>query len=1317
MKSLAFNYLSTPDKDSGLSYLQLACIRGDVDTVSAILNYSPDKLDSAIAFSIKIGWNASRYAGKSIYTVLRQRDSKEHRQISEFVEKVTKHFQGQSLLHLAAKRGQVEHVRRVLDCGEDVNFRMPDYLALKETPLMLAARFNVVDVVEFLVERGASLEYEDDMGFTALHHAAMGGKSENILRLIEFGCKASKVNYHKSSAIHLAAENGHTEAVRLLLEHGASVKKANCFCMTPLTLALKNGHLETIQLLLKNGCDFSVVSDEAGRLPIHYAVEGGHVDVVKLVLQSNPSVLSKTNDGDTVLHLATSLEVVRLLVEQGADIHARNYYSKTVLHAAAEKGQSDTITYLLDQGVDINARDDAGHSPLFDAVYSERGDAAKVLISRDCDLKVRSTNEGFPDGYREDDVFMEAAATGLTDVLQLLVEKGFSAIDEANRYGDTPLSVAAAGGHYDAVVFLLDKGANINGGTAAQLENSTEIKSDNSDDEGEDDEEGEIDKYWYCPEESISPLYRALYAGQIEVAKLLIKRGANTSACMRDSFDLGNLADLAAKDADLAQLLSDSGVTFDKSEIDETPLTMALSREEYHSITHLLERGEDVNARNVRGDTALSILLQYAEPTRAMEIVKLLIKYGADINIKNGRSETPLQIACSANLDKVAELFLEHGCEANVHGANLNFSPLHHAAERNNSRLVRTLLQYGACSKEKSYRDKWTPLHAAVSSNSLDAAKLLLEHGVDLEAKDSSGCTVLFEAVGLGCLPMIELLLHHGSNVHTMDKHGKSLLFHALESMRFLDPETVELTNIIRILLDRGCSVKSTDEYGRSPLYYLPQMATREICELLVNHGAELNLRDINGETQLHFAAKDGNTAVIEWLLEQEADVTSLDKEDRTPLHAAAYEGHVSSVELLIGRGADVNSADKRGWTPLHFAAAGGQLGSGESLVQNGSDVAAVDKKGRTALFLAAKYGCREIVEFLIRHEGDVNSTPLNGQTILGATEESNFLDKVLIEVFLESGCDLHAVDKVTGRTVLHFAATSGNVTSLNRILDQGLDLKAKDKNGDTPLHRAAARGTLEIVQRLIEKGAEIMAVNNKGQTPFLVAVAVGFKKVAEVLLKQGSNVQVADIDGNTPLHFAVNLPRLLKRIIRNGGDVNAVNVNGCTPLHRASFSENMSTVDTMKLLLKADADIHRRDNQGNTPLHIAVTGYRIEKVVDVFIEYGGDFNASNLQGRTCLHFMSTFSCCSANCIEKVLKHGSQVNAVDELGNTPLHLAVQENNLVITKGLLKHGADPGAVDYKGSTPLHVGCFSGSSKAVSVVTDYKRYAVGFELFDF
>ncbi|KAJ7392436.1 hypothetical protein OS493_012099 [Desmophyllum pertusum] len=288
MKSLAFNVLTTPYEESGLSCLQSACIEGDVDTVNAILNYSPEKLDSAIALSIKIGRNSSEFGGNSISTVLGQKDSEKHGQIKKIVQEIIKHFQSQSLLHLAAKKGQVEHLRRLLDIGEHVNSVPPESPPdlSGETPLMSAARCNEEDAVEFLVERGASLELRDAGGFTPFHHAVMGGKMKNMLRLIEFGADIWKENEELYSAVHLAAQYGHTEAVRLLLERGADVNKVNYHNSTPLSLAAQNGHLETIRFLLKKGGNPNRGS-VGDMLPLHHAVEGNHIDAVKCLLQES----------------------------------------------------------------------------------------------------------------------------------------------------------------------------------------------------------------------------------------------------------------------------------------------------------------------------------------------------------------------------------------------------------------------------------------------------------------------------------------------------------------------------------------------------------------------------------------------------------------------------------------------------------------------------------------------------------------------------------------------------------------------------------------------------------------------------------------------------------------------------------------------------------------------------------------------------------------------------------------------------------------------------------------------------------------------
>ena len=493
-----------PDNESGLSCLQSACVKGDTETVYAILNNSPDKLDSAIALSLKTGENVSRFNSQSILTGLGALDSENHKQISNLVEKVAKDFQSQPLLHIAAKKGNIEHIRRLLDFGEFVDCAPPDKSG--ETPLMWAARYNVEEIVQFLVEKGASLEIQDGNGYTPLHHAAMGGKEANILRLIKLGADILKESYRHYSPVHLACIDGHKEAVRLLLGHGAEASREGGFMVgSPFTSAARNGHLEIVQLLVESGVPVNKRS-VVGWSALHEAVAGGHIHVVKYLLEKGAdiqAITTYTRKGkeyhQSVLHLATSPEMFRLLIEYGADINALEDFQYPTLHVAAKLGHNDIVDYLLNQGVNVNLRTDHSRlSALTCAIKGDQDATVKHLIERGCSVD-----------YCDSCLSTLAVGKGFIAVFELLLNRGIS-VDTMDKNGKTPLIAAAEAGQADMVEFLLDRGASING-------TRDEFKKLN--DEGY----ASQDKH-----KSSFPLYHALKAGHIEVAQRLIRRGADT---------------------------------------------------------------------------------------------------------------------------------------------------------------------------------------------------------------------------------------------------------------------------------------------------------------------------------------------------------------------------------------------------------------------------------------------------------------------------------------------------------------------------------------------------------------------------------------------------------------------------------------------------------------------------------------------------------------------------------------------------------------------------------------------------------------------
>jgi ankyrin repeat protein len=155
------------------------------------------------------------------------------------------------------------------------------------------------------------------------------------------------------------------------------------------------------------------------------------------------------------------------------------------------------------------------------------------------------------------------------------------------------------------------------------------------------------------------------------------------------------------------------------------------------------------------------------------------------------------------------------------------------------------------------------------------------------------------------------------------------------------------------------------------------------------------------------------------------------------------------------------------------------------------------------------------------------------------------------------------------------------------------VDVNIKDDLGRTPLHYAASSDNLSVVSLLIESGAELDAQDNDGQTPLYMALTEGYYyETVWTLLDNGASVELENANGETALHLAVRndyWENLVEVLVEKEVNIDAKNNQGETPLLVAIKWKNL--VSILEYLIDNGADVMDRTDQGETALSLAIEG------------------------------------------------------------------------------------------------------------------------------
>ncbi len=321
---------------------------------------------------------------------------------------------------------------------------------------------------------------------------------------------------------------------------------------------------------------------------------------------------------------------------------------------------------------------------------------------------------------------------------------------------------------------------------------------------------------------------------------------------------------------------------------------------------------------------------------------------------------------------------------------------------------------------------------------------------------------------------------------------------------------------------------------------------------------------------------------------------------------------------------ASSGQAIPRGW---YQAAEEGDLNRIKKFYRQGVDV---DSGNGRALRLAAKHGHEQVVRFLLEKDASVDARGSNGRTALTVASGRGHLE--VVRKLIRTGADVNREGDY-GRS-LYQAAQNGSPRVVSALLDAGakVDLKS-GANKHTALSRAAMFGNTKCMKKLIEAGANVNVLNAQNKSPLYMAahgVWGGDGKTMRTLLENGSKLDPNSKDEISPLEISQDFdPRegnrdIIKVLVRAGADLTRRDLDGNTPLMNAVRNENPEVV---RLMIQHGANIHAQNKNGNTALHMAADGGCSPEIFKTLLEAGAKLTRNNKKGRTPVQLAERTGC------------------------------------------------------------------------------------------
>lgn len=543
----------------------------------------------------------------------------------------------------------------------------------------------------------------------------------------------------------------------------------------------------------------------------------------------------------------------------------------------------------------------------------------------------------------------------------------------------------------------------------------------------------------------------------------------------------------------------------------DPPIADAVMQGDAEQVRQLIESGEDVNAAQGDGMTAL----HWAAERNDLASAELLLNAGADLTAQTRIGAfTPLLVGARSGSGDVVAALLEAGADPNTKTNTAETSALHFAAASGNVRAIEALLEHGADIEAMEAASGHTPLMFAAAYNRVDAVDLLVEHGADVVRQNRVEDMAERQAEDqeLRQKRNERLAAEREEDEGEPEESEAEEEAAAEEEEAPAEDEEAAAEEEDAEAEEEGedYAAEEEEEEEPSPLSY---------AELVGGYG---------GFSAVHLAAREGNRDIVHRLLDSGADINQVSGGDHsTPLLIATINGHWDLALELLERGADPNIASEHGATPLYgvinlqwaprafYPQPRAQLNQDaeylevmEALLQAGADpnarldrhlwytsynfdVLGVNFWGASPFWRAAYATDVNAMKLLVEYGADPHLATRKPASRGGGYGGGDDSDQSGLEEVPHGGPSLTPLHAASGAGYgegyaanAHEHVPGGWMPSVKYLVEEkGLDVNARDHNGFTPLHHAAARGDVELIKYLVEQGADVTAVSRSGHT------------------------------------------------------------------------------------------------------------------------------------------------------------------------------------------------------------------------------------------